>query len=174
MQTAVHVRNAVSAVFNHAKLKRAFYGDNPACGVRLPEMQRREAHALSFYMGRELLLLLPPVVRTMALLSMTASLNVAELLGLRWKRLNLTDEVMMAGAELLEPYTVAVRENYYRGKFGSVKAKSRNRNLPLGRSTIDALLALRAEAKLTGPDDLGFRQQQGYSAERRQPALASP
>jgi len=48
VQTAVHVRNAISAVFNHAKLKRAYYGDNPASGVRLPEMQRRESHALSF------------------------------------------------------------------------------------------------------------------------------
>jgi integrase len=89
----------------------------------------------------------------MALVSMTASLNVAELLGLRWSRLNLTSEVQVVGTEVLQPYSLAVRENYYRGKFGSVKKKSRNRNLPLSRSAIDALLAIRVESKFTGPDD---------------------
>ena len=97
VQTAVHIRNAISSVFRHAKLKKAYYGDNPACGVRLPEMQRRETHALSFQKGRELLILLPTVVRTMALLSMTTSVNVAEMLALRWKRLNLTDELVVVG-----------------------------------------------------------------------------
>jgi hypothetical protein len=81
VQTAVHIRNAVSAVFNHAKLKRAYHGDNPALGIRLPEMQRRETHALSFEMGRDLLAILKTVVRTMALLSMTTSMNVAKMLG---------------------------------------------------------------------------------------------
>lgn len=76
VQTAVHIRKAISAVFKHAKLKRAYSGDNPAHGVRMPEMNRKEAHALSFEMGRQLLLLLPPTERTAALLSMTTSLNV--------------------------------------------------------------------------------------------------
>jgi hypothetical protein len=30
VQTAVHIRNAISSVFRHAKLKKAYYGDNPA------------------------------------------------------------------------------------------------------------------------------------------------
>jgi len=167
VQTAVHIRNAISAVFNHAKLKRAYYGDNPACGVRLPEMQRRESHALSFEVGRELLLILPPVVRTMVLVSMTASLNVAELLGLRWKRLNLTDQVQVVGTEVLEPYSIAVREDYYRGKFGSVKKKSRSRNLPLSRSAVDALLTIRAVSKFTGPDDLVFTSRNGTPLNER-------
>ena len=130
-------------------------------------MQRRESHALSFEVGRELLLILPPVVRTMALVSMTASLNVAELLGLRWKRLNLTDQVQVVGAEALEPYSVAVREDYYRGKFGSAKKKSRSRNLPLSRSAVDARLAIRAESKFTCPDDLMFASRNGTPLNER-------
>jgi hypothetical protein len=50
----------------------------------MPEMNRKEAHALSFEMGKQLPSLLPPTVRTAALLSMTTSLNVAEMLALRW------------------------------------------------------------------------------------------
>ena len=161
VQTAVHIRNAVSGVFNHAKLKRAYWGDNPAFGVRMPEMHRKETHALSFEMGRKLLMLLPPTVRAMALVSMTASLNVAEILALRWKRVNLTDEVAVIGGEVLEPWSLAVRENYYRGKFGSVKARSRRRNLPLSRTVADALLTIRAESKFTGPDDLVFASRNG-------------
>ena len=73
VQTAVHIRNAISAVFNHAKLKRAYSGDNPTQGVRLPEMQRKESHALSFDQGRDVLARLPSPVGEMALLSMTTS-----------------------------------------------------------------------------------------------------
>ena len=70
----------------------------------------------------------------MALLSMTASLNVAEMLALRWKRVNLSPEPAIVVGEILQPRTLAVRENYYRGQFGTVKAKSRRRCVPLSTS----------------------------------------
>jgi hypothetical protein len=59
VQTAVHIRNAVSAVFNHAKLKRAYWGDNPAVGVRMPEMERMETHSLTFEEGRKVVESIP-------------------------------------------------------------------------------------------------------------------
>jgi len=161
VQTVVHIRNAVSAVFNHAKLKRAYAGDNPVQGVRLPEMQRRETHALSFAQGRELLAHLSSPVQEMALLSMTTSMNVAEMLGLRWERVNLTGEPVIAGSEVLQPYTLIVRENYYRGVFGTVKAKSRRRTVPLVTSVVTELIALRNRSKFTGPTDLVFSTQKG-------------
>ncbi len=161
VQTAVHIRNTISAVFNHAKLKRAFCGDNPVEGVRLPEMQRREVHSLNFEQGRLLLTALPSPVREMALLSMTTSLNVAELLGLRWKRVNLTDQSVVAAGAILQARTLAVQENYYRGKFGSVKAKSRRRDVPLSSSVVAALAALHARSRFVGPDDLVFVSRKG-------------
>ncbi len=161
VQTAVHIRNAVSAVFNHAKLKRAYTGDNPAVGVRLPEMTRKEAHSLSFEQGRAVLASLPSPVREMALLSMTTSLNVAEMLGLRWKRVNLTSQIHVVSSEVLKPSTLAVRENYYRGKFGSVKAKSRCRDVPLSNSVVESLSRMRARSKFVEPDDLVFASRTG-------------
>ena len=68
----------------------------------------------------------------MALLSMTGSLNVAEMLGLRWKPVNLTGQQVVGAGEVLQPYSLEARENHYGGKVGSVKAKSRRRDVPLG------------------------------------------
>jgi len=161
VQTIVHIRNAVSAVFNHAKLKGAYHGDNPARGVRLPEMQRKETHALSFSQGRDLLARFPIPAREMALLSMTTSMNVAEMLGLRWRRVNLTGDAVVVGSEVLPPSALTVRENYYRGKFGTVKAKSRRRTVPLSATVIAALASLRAKSKFIGPDDLVFASGKG-------------
>jgi integrase len=97
----------------------------------------------------------------MALVSMTTSLNVAEMLGLRWKRVNLTDQPVVASGELLQPCTLAVRENYYRGKFGSVKVGARRRNVPLSSSVVAALSALLARSRFAGPDDLVFASRKG-------------
>src|SRR5258707_3723448 len=48
VQTVKHVRTTVSAIFTHAKRLGWHTGDNPAKLVRLPEMVRKESHALSF------------------------------------------------------------------------------------------------------------------------------
>jgi integrase len=56
---------------------------------------------------------------------------------------------------------IAVRENYYRGKFGSVKARSRRRNVPLSTSVVSALLAIRSRSAHTGADDLVFASGNG-------------
>jgi integrase len=97
----------------------------------------------------------------MALLSMTASLNVAEMLALRWKRVNLTTESVVAGSEVLQSHTLVVRENYYRGKFGTVKAKSRRRAVPLSTTVVAALTALRGSSRFIQPDDLVFASRNG-------------
>ncbi len=127
----------------------------------MPEMQRKETHALSFSLGNELLLRLPSPVREMALLSMTTSLNVAEMLGLSWKRVNLTEEIVVVGGEVLQPNSLVVRESCYRGRFGTVKAKSRRRTVPLSTMAVNALVSLRGRSKFNGPDDLIFASTKG-------------
>jgi hypothetical protein len=106
-----------------------------------------EICGLTFERGREVLTAIPSPAREMALLSMTASLNVAEMLGLRWKRVNLTGELVTVGGEMLEPFTLSVRENYCSGKFGSVKAKSRCRDVPLSSSMVDAVVGKQRASK---------------------------
>ena len=87
---------------------------------------------------------------------MTTSLNVAEMLALRWKWVNLTGEAKIVSGQFLQPYTLAVRETYYRGEFGSVKARSRRRDVPLSRGVVEALACIRARSAFTGPEDLVF------------------
>lgn len=136
-------------------------GENPAKGVRLPEMQRRQAHALTFEQGKAVLAALPSPVAEMTLVSMTCSLNVAELLGLRWKWVNLTGTPVVVDTEVLHPYTLAVRQNYYRGHFGSRKAKSRRRNVPLSTSLVEALTRLRQKSSFAAAEDLVFASKNG-------------
>ena len=124
-------------------------------------MERKEKHSLTFEQGRALLEILSYPVREMALVSMTTSLNVAEMCALRWRRVNLTGEPTAVNGELLPPFSLAVRENYYDGKFGSVKAKSRSRNVPLGDTVVAALTALRQRPQFVGPDDLVFASRTG-------------
>ena len=127
----------------------------------MPEMERRAPHALDFDNGRLLLGALPNPAREMALLSMTTSMNVAEMPGLRWKQVNLTEKGTSASGEFLAPFTLAVRENYYRGKFGSVKAKSRKRTVPRGSPVVAMLQTILQRSKFVGSDDLGFASSVG-------------
>ena len=93
IQTARHIRNVISAIFTHAKKRRVFHGDNPAEGVTMPEMVRKERHSLTFEQAKALLEALPTPAKEMALVAITTSLNVAEMLALRWKWVNLSDEL---------------------------------------------------------------------------------
>jgi integrase len=161
VQMLVHIRNAVSAVFNHAKRTHAYHGDNPAQGVRLPEMVRKETYSLSFTQGSELLARLPSPVLEMSLVSMTSSLNVSELLGLLRKWVNLTSERVVVRGEVLPPCSLAVRQNYYRGVFGTVKTKSRRRTVPLGSCVVGLLVELKHRSKFNGPDNLVFASKKG-------------
>lgn len=84
----------------------------------------------------------------------------------RWKRVNLTDAPVILDREVLDPRSPAVRENYYRGKFGAVRAKSRLRKTPLSSPVVQALLELRAESKFTLPEDLVFASRTGGHSKR--------
>jgi hypothetical protein len=95
----------------------------------VPEMVRKEAHALSFEQAIATLTALKSPAREMVLFAILKSMNIAEICGLQWKRVNLSEQFTTVG-ESLPPLTIAVRQQWYRGEYGSVKAKSQRRNLP--------------------------------------------
>jgi integrase len=161
IQTVVHMKNAISAVIEHAKQNGYYSGDNPARMVRLPEMTRTKKPALSFEQAQVVLANLDEPYRTMALMSMTTSLNVAELCGLRWKRVNLTARAIIVDDDLIPPQSFAVRENYYRGKWGSVKATARNRIQPLAPGVSEAVRVLSTRGSFIDPDDPVFASRTG-------------
>lgn len=143
-QTLRHIRTCVSAIFTFAEEIRWFSGRNPAKFVKLPEMTRKDVRVLTFDELKALLAILKPTARAMVLCASLTSMNIAEVCGLRWKRVNLTDEPVIMDGESLPPRCVAVREQWYRAAFGTVKAKSRRRNLPLPKLLVDALKEIHA------------------------------
>jgi len=160
-QTVHHLRNALSAIFKHAKAIGYYAGENPASLVRLPEIESKPINALSFEQAKAALDLLSSPVREMAFLSMTMSPNVAELCGLRWKLVNLAAAPIVSAGELLPPYSIAIRENWYRGKPGTVKTGKRNRFVPLPAAAVEMLELLSKRSEFTGPDDYVFASSSG-------------
>ena len=53
--------------------------------------------------------------------------------------------------ELLPPYTAAVREQWYKSEWGSVKAKARRRNVVLPEWAVRELRNLQDREQWTGP-----------------------
>src|SRR5437868_6208068 len=99
--------------------------------------------------------------REMVLFAIPASMNIAEICGLQWKRVNLTEQFATVDGESLPPLTVAVRAQWYRGEYGSVKARSRRRNLPIPLALRAVLAKMRERKKFTGSDDPVFAARTG-------------
>jgi integrase len=93
------------------------------------------------------------------LLAATTSIHYAEAMALRWKRTNLNPVPTIADGANLPAQSVSVRENFYRGSFGTTKTKARNRIEPLPGTVVEVLTNLKAGSLFTGPDDLVFCDQ---------------
>ncbi|MBK5294820.1 MAG: tyrosine-type recombinase/integrase [Acidobacteriia bacterium] len=124
-------------------------------------MVRRDAHALNWEQAKAVLEALASPARGMALSMILLSCNVAELLGLQWKRVNLSDEWTTVDGEALPRWSLAIRRQWYRGGYGSLKAKSRDRNLQIPAPLRAVLLAMRKRKDWTGPDDPVFASRKG-------------
>src|ERR1017187_3782960 len=137
-------------------------GPNPAEYVRLPEMKRQPKRALTLEECRVLLPALATPVREMAALSMSTSMSFAGMAGLVCLRVNLTAEAGTADGENLPAYySLAVRQNYFAGEYGSVKSESRERIVPLPMVVVEALQKIKVASKFTGPGDPVFSNRAG-------------
>jgi len=160
-RTAEIVRTVIHTVIDRAKKTGYFTGENPAELVVMPERERREPHALTWEQAEWALELLPSPYKEMALLSMTTSLNVAELCGLKWKRVNLSEQSVTVGMDVIPPMCLAVRENFYKGQRGTVKATARNRIQPIPAVAVPMLDDLHRTTKFNGPEDPVFASRNG-------------
>jgi integrase len=160
-QTVKHMRNVVRAIFALAAKKGWFTGDNPANPVTLPEMTRKEAHALTLAQVKRLLEVMQYPEKEMALLAILTNMNIAEICGLQWKCVNLTETWSSMDGESIPPKTIAVRKQWYRGELLEPNWKSRNRNLPIPDLLLATLLGLNRRRKYTGPDDFVLASQAG-------------
>jgi integrase len=119
-QTAKHIRNVVSAIISHAIKERYFWGNNPAMQVAPPGMQRKTAYALSFDQTVKVLQSMRYPEWEMALIAILTGMNIAEICGLQWKYVNMTDHIVKREEELIPPNSIAIRRQWYRGELSSV------------------------------------------------------
>jgi integrase len=152
-QTVKHIRNVVGAIFEHARKAKCFSGDNPATAVTLPGMVRKEAHALTSTQAKDLLGAMEYPEKELASILMLTRMNVAEICGLQWKCVNLSDAWSTTEGEKIPPRTIAVRKHFYRGELVSVPKSSRMRFLSIPEPLLPILRALSQRSRYTGPDD---------------------
>ncbi|MFN7996998.1 MAG: tyrosine-type recombinase/integrase [Bryobacteraceae bacterium] len=161
-ETVRHIHKVVSALFEHAITLEYVEPVNPASRIELPERAPvRPNQAYTYAQARLILGALPEPVRTMALISMCTSLNVAEVCGLHWKHVNLSNDFVLVDGEAIPPRRAAVRYNFTASKLGSVKTGHRYRTVPLPQCVIDALARLRKRERWNGGDDFVFVNSRG-------------
>jgi integrase len=88
----------------------------------------------------------------MTLLAIVTGMNVAEICGMQWKHVNLSNVDRELNGEIIPPRTIAVRKQWYRGELNSVKI-GRTRNVPIPDVIQTVLTGLSRRLRFTRPDD---------------------
>jgi integrase len=141
------VRNAwvlLSGILETA-VEYGYLSVNPARGVKFPQQLLKEKP--SIIAGDSFAKLLRHVDeprRTMVSLIAATGLRIGELLGLRWRALD------------LDIGTLAVRESVFEGQFQPPKTQKAVRTIPLGPHAIAALSVHRQRVSRRAPEDLVF------------------
>lgn len=158
---AKEARRVAHTVFNHALRVKSFNGVPPTLGTRFPQASRKRTFALSMPQARAVIQAFENPFRTMALLSITASMSRAELCALRWKRVNCSSEPLLCDGEMIPPKSAAVWETFHRGVFGTPRTEQRRRCVTLPEAVASALERLRSTAPFSGADDIVFSTRTG-------------
>jgi len=161
VQTVVHAKHCLSAIFEHARRLRLYQAENPARLVSLPAVRHERRPTYTVEQLRLVLSRLTPPAREMALLSVATSMGPAELCGLRLRNCNFTPQPVQVDGIMVAPYSVAVRENYYRGEYGSLKTSSRERIEGLTPELAAMLAALVQRSKRQDPEAPLFQSRRG-------------
>lgn len=170
-QTVWHVRTTISSLFKRAKGIGWYSGDLPTEGVQMPRMHHEERQALTRAQLTDLISALrSPARELVAFLSMTG-LRKSELQGLRWRRVNLTDEPILCDGQILAPHCIAVREQYLRvygkhlkvdrGQWQDLKTSEGRREVPLSIAAVELLNGIRDSQKAIAPAGPVFASRNG-------------
>ena len=158
-QTIRHIRNVVGAIFSHALRTRHFTGDNPAALVVLPGMKRRESHALTLEQTLKVLELMQYPEREVTLFAILTNMNIAEICGLQWKFVNLTEHHLSREGQSIPPRSILVRNQWYRGELCGVPA-GRRKSLPIPQLLFTVLHTL-SRTKSSGWNDFVLSTKSG-------------
>jgi integrase len=88
-------------------------------------------------------------------------LRIGEASGLRWKRVNLTDEYVVVDGEAIAPNSILIAENYVRGEYTTLKTASSRRKIPLTATAWVAFMTVREMSQWTGDEHPVFAARNG-------------
>lgn len=151
-QMAKHIRNAVSVIFSFAIKEQVFNGRNPASLVALPEMTRKEAHALSLEQAVRVLSVMQYPEKELSLMAILTEMNMAEICGLQWKHVNISTQVLNREGQTIPGRSIAVRKQWNRGELSDVP-KGRRKTVPISPLLHSILVALGQQSSYVGWND---------------------
>jgi integrase len=187
-KTVALLRAAISSLFTVAIGNQRYHRVNPAKGVHTPEVRPvKSLDALTDKQVEQLVAGLDELSRTgksesirhwavvakaVVLVGIFCGMGKAEILGLRYGCVNLTDGPIRRHGRLLQPGSLYVRENYcYKGSkikrkkddkvdrlnyFTTPKTTKRERVVPILPVVADALKVVMDAAQWQDPDDVIF------------------
>ena len=142
--TRKDIKGIISGIFTKAEDWGYWHDRNPARRVSLGRKRpKRQKRILTDDQMRQLLAAVPLYVRLMIELAVSTSMRISEILGLKWRCVD------------LERGLVDVEERYYRGDTDEPKSERSRRSLPLGYLT-ETLR--RRKPSNASPDDYVFHK----------------
>lgn len=159
-QTVNHIRNVMSALFEHAIREQFFLGDNPVRLVAASEAASTRMHSLSLSQAKEVLALMKHPEKEMMLIAILMDISMSEICGLQWKRVNLSGRTSRKHGDPIPPRTIAIRKQWYRDTLEDVKS-NRARDIAIPEMLLQILGRLKDRGHFTGPDDFIFASRQG-------------
>lgn len=159
-QTARQIRSLLSAIFTYARQELMFTGANPTCTVKLPVTNKRSPRQLTPQQLEQVLGVMRYPEKQMTLIRLLTDMNVSEICGLQWKRVNLTGSWSNSDGEVIPPISVSVRKRWYRGELAEAK-QMRLRHVPIPETLLPMLLLLRARTSFHGPEDFVLTSRTG-------------
>lgn len=166
VQLAVHIKNAVSRIFKHAKALRVYGDENPAAGVDCGELVHNRRSTFSWENAMRALERLSSPYREMGWLSIETSANAAELCGLVRSWTNLGPDIKVVHGEVLPPYSIGIRENWYEGQRGSLKRGKRRRNCPITPEMARDLQTVIEKSRFQGDEYPVFCSRTGHPVDQ--------
>jgi site-specific recombinase XerC len=160
IQTVAHIRNVIRKIFEHAQRERCFHAENPALRVVLPRMTHTPGHVLSVDQLQVVIRNMRYPERDIALLGVFTDMSVAEIFGLQWKYINMSETQRLTGNEWIPAQTIAVRNQSYRSQVRQVTA-TRKRDLPITDLTYRILQAIKTREKIADREGFVFASRNG-------------